>query len=59
MHKEANRTTNYLVRKDICNIDYNILWSNFPPGVINLNFKDYCVVHHLIECVELQFFFFF
>ena len=42
IYREANRTTNCLTKKGICNIDSNILWSNFPKDVITFGFEEYC-----------------
>ena len=42
IYREANRTTDCLAKKSICNIDSNIWWSNFPKDVLNFGFDDYC-----------------
>ena len=42
IYRKANRTTNYLAKKYICNTNSVILWSEFPINVINFVFEDYC-----------------
>lgn len=42
IYREANRTTDCLAKKGICNLDSIIWWSNFPYDVRKCSFKDYC-----------------
>ena len=42
IYREANRTTDCLAKKGICNTDSNIWWLDFPRYVRKFAFEDYC-----------------
>lgn len=42
IYREANQTTDYLTKKDICNIEPIIWRSYFPREVTKFGFEDYC-----------------
>ena len=42
IYREANITTYCLTKKDICNLNSIIWWSNFLYDVKKFSFEDYC-----------------
>ena len=42
IYREANRITDCLAKKGICNTNSVIWWSEFPKDVRNFAFEDYC-----------------
>ena len=42
IYRKANKTTDYLANKCICNTNSVIWWSKFPKDVRNFTFENYC-----------------
>ena len=50
VYREANRTTDCLAKKGICNPNLNIWWSDFPRDVRKYVFEDYCKLSFNRSC---------